>query len=70
MKKNENIFISLQIQKDLTSKKLFFSVQFDKNAPNFSTEHDTIIWCPTFNEIDFIAEAFELIGGTECPDKV
>jgi hypothetical protein len=70
MKKNENIFISLQIQKDLASKKLFFSVQFDKNAPNFSTENDTIIWCPTYDEIDFIAEAFELIRGTECPKKV
>jgi hypothetical protein len=70
MKKSENIFISLQIQKDLESKKLLLSVQFDKNAPNFSTESDTIIWCPTCDEIDFIAEAFELIGGIECPETV
>jgi hypothetical protein len=70
MKKNENIFISLQIQKDLESKKLLLSVQFDKNAPNFSIENDTIFWCPTCDEIDFIAEVFELIGGAEFPDNV
>lgn len=69
MKKNENIFISLQIQKDLESKGLLLSVQFDKNAPNFSTESDSISWCPTCDEIDFIAEAFELIGGVKCQEK-
>jgi hypothetical protein len=55
----------LQIQKDLESKKLLLSVQFDKNAPNFSTENDTIFWYPTCDEIDFIAEVFELIGGVK-----
>jgi hypothetical protein len=69
MKKNENIFISLQIQKDLESKGLLLSVQFDKNAPNFSTERDSISWCPTCDEIDFIAEAFELIGTVKCQEK-
>jgi hypothetical protein len=70
MKKNENIFISVQIQKDLESKKLLLSIQFDKNAPNFSTETDSIIWYPTGDEIDFIAEAFELIGGAKYPEKI
>jgi len=70
MKKNENIFISLQIQKDQESKKLLLSVQFDKNAPNFSTETHTIIWYPTCEEIDFITEAFELFGWAESPEKV
>ena len=70
MKKNENIFISLQIQKDLESKGLSLSVQFDKNAPNFSTENDSISWCPTCDEIDFIAEAFELIGTVKCQEKL
>ena len=67
MKKNENIFISLQIQKDLESKGLLLSVQFDKNAPNFHQENETIIWCPTCDEIDFIAEAFNIIGGNKIP---
>jgi hypothetical protein len=70
MKKNENIFILLQLQKDLESKKLLLSVQFNKDAPNFSIESDSIIWCPTCDEIDFIAEAFELIGGAEYPEKI
>jgi hypothetical protein len=70
MKKNENIFISLQIQKDAESKKLLFSVQFDKSAPNFSTENDTIFWYPTCDEIDFIAEAFKLIGGVKFPENI
>lgn len=63
MKRNENIFISLQIQKDIESKGLCLSVQFDQNAPNISLGNETINWYPTVDEIDFIAEAFELIGG-------
>jgi hypothetical protein len=65
MKKNENIFISLEIQKDLESKSLVLSVQFDRNAPNFSEENESISWFPTCDEIDFITEAFELIGGNK-----
>jgi hypothetical protein len=69
MKKNENIFISLQIQKDVESKALLLSVQFDKNAPNLLLENETINWCPTNDEINFIAEAFELVGGNNVPVK-
>jgi hypothetical protein len=63
MKKNENIFISLQIVKDQQLKGLHLSVQFDKDAPNVSLERENISWVPTNDEIEFIAEAFELIGG-------
>ncbi len=63
MKRNENIFISLEIQKDLESKGLALSIQFDRNAPNFHQENETISWCPTRDELDFIAEAFTVIGG-------
>jgi hypothetical protein len=70
MKKNENIFISLQIQKDLESKGLLLSVQFDKNAPNILLEHESINWCPTPDEIDFIVEAFELIGDNKVQRTV
>jgi hypothetical protein len=68
--KNENIFISLQIKKDLESKGLLLSVQFDKNAPNITLENETINWCPSSDEIDFIIEAFELIGGNKTQKKV
>jgi hypothetical protein len=67
MKKNENISISLQIHRDFESKGFFLSVQFNKNAQNFSIEDDIIIWNPTSDEIDFIADAFRLIG--ENKDK-
>jgi len=70
MKKNENIFISLQIQKDMESKKLLLSVLFDKNAPNFSITNETIVWCPTYDEIDFIAEISELIEEGKYSEKV
>lgn len=69
MKKNENIFISLELQKNLDSKLLTLSVQFDKNAPNFSEENQSINWSPTIDELDFIKEAFELIGGNNIPVK-
>jgi hypothetical protein len=70
MKKNENIFISLQIQKDSNSKGLLLSVQFDKNAPNILLDNEAINWCPTRDEIDFIAEAFELMGSNNIQRKV
>jgi hypothetical protein len=62
MKKNEKISISLQIQRDKESKLLFLSVHFHKDAPNFSLENESITWYPTSDEIDFIADAFHLIG--------
>lgn len=62
MKKNENIFISLELQKNLDLKALMLRVQFDRNAPNFSEENESISWSPTVDELDFIKEAFELIG--------
>jgi hypothetical protein len=69
MKKNENIFISLEIQKDIESKGLFLSVVFDRNAPNFSFENETITWLPTIDELDFIKEAFEIMGGNQVQLK-
>ncbi len=62
MKKNENIAISLQVQRNKESKALFLCVQFDKAAPNFTVDNDCITWYPTNDEIDFIADAFHLIG--------
>jgi hypothetical protein len=67
MKRNENIFISLEIQKDLDLKGLLLSIQFDRNAPNFHQENETINWCPTSDELDFIIEAFNIIGGNKIP---
>jgi len=70
MKINENIFISAEIQKDLKSKKLMIGIKFDKNASNISTESGTIVWYPTCDEIDFIAEVFDLIEGVGYPERV
>ena len=64
MKRNENIFISLELQKDLDTKGLVLSVQFDRNAPNFHQENEVISWCPTGDELDFISEAFQTIGSS------
>src|SRR4030043_2104377 len=65
MKKNENIFISLEIQKNLETKGLSLSVQFDRNAPNFLEHNQVISWCPTGDELDFITEAFALTGSNK-----
>jgi hypothetical protein len=69
MKKNENIFVSLEIQKDVETKSLLLSVIFDRNAPNFFMENEAIRWLPTIDELDFIKEAFELVGGNQVPLK-
>jgi hypothetical protein len=69
MKKNENIAISLQVQRGKESKALFLCVQFDKTAPNFAIDNDSITWYPTCDEIDFIADAFHLIGESKDKEK-
>lgn len=67
MKRNENIYVSLEIQKDLDAKGLMLSIQFDRNAPNFHQENEIITWCPTSDELDFISEAFNILGSTTRP---
>lgn len=62
MKKQENIFVSLQLDKDITSGELVLNIQFDRNAPNFFTNKNTISWCPTNEELDFINEAFGMLS--------
>ncbi len=69
MKKNENISISLQIQRDKESNEMLLSVKFHKDAENFSINDDNIIWYPTSDEIDFIADAFQLIEGSKEKTK-
>ena len=64
MKRNENIYISLEIQKDLDTKGLMLSVQFDRNAPNFHQENEMISWCPTNDELEFLSEAFQTLEGS------
>jgi hypothetical protein len=58
MKKQENIYVALQLEKDVTSGELMITIQFDRNAPNFFTNKNIISWCPTREELDFVNEAF------------
>ncbi|HVQ00803.1 MAG TPA: hypothetical protein VMT57_04750 [Candidatus Thermoplasmatota archaeon] len=62
MLKNKNIFISLQIEKNLENDALVLNIHFDANAPNFSLDHDEIQWNPTLDEIDFVTEIVNLLA--------
>ena len=62
MKRPDNIYVSLQLDKDQASGELVLNIQFDKNAPNFFTEKGTISWYPTTEELDFVSEAFDAIA--------
>lgn len=62
MKKSENIYVSLQLEKDHTSGEMTLSIQFDRNAPNFFTDKNTVSWNPTIEELDFVSEAFAMIA--------
>jgi hypothetical protein len=62
MKKNDKIFVKLQIEKDESSGELMLNIHFDKDTPNFVTDKDVISWCPTIEEINFVNEAFEMIS--------
>lgn len=60
MDKNENVFIKLQIEKDHSSRDLMLILNFDKNAPNFLMDKDTIRWSPTSEELDLVMETYEI----------
>jgi hypothetical protein len=62
MKKPENIFVSLQLRKDQVSGGLLLDIHFNKEAPNFNINQDSVSWCPTIEELDFIGEVFDLIA--------
>jgi hypothetical protein len=62
MKKPENIYVSLQLSKDISSGELVLNIHFDQNAPNFYTDKNTISWCPTIEELDFVSEAFGMLS--------
>ncbi len=61
MKKQENIYVALQLDKDATSGEIVINIQFDRNAPNFFTNKNMISWCPTKEELDFVNEAFGML---------
>jgi len=69
MKKNENISISLQIQRDKETNGMILGVKFNKDAPNFLLDNDNITWFPTGDEIGFITDAFQLIEGSKEKKK-
>jgi len=62
MKRQENIYVSLQLEKDVTSGELMIAIQFDRNAPNFFTIKNMLSWSPTSEELDFINEAYSALN--------
>ena len=62
MEKNKNVFIKFQLEKDNHSGELMLTLNFDKNAPNFSTDNDQLLWTPTFEEINFFLETYNIVN--------
>jgi len=62
MKKNENIFVKLHIEKSRESGSLALNVHFDSETPNFFVDRNNINWYPTPEELEFVNEAFGLIS--------
>ncbi len=62
MKKNENIYIKLGLEKDADTGKLLVNILFDKDAPNFSQDKNTLSWCPTLEEWEYANEAYEIMS--------
>jgi hypothetical protein len=70
MAKNDKINIRIEVYKDKNSGKLSIRTHFDSNAPNVVMDSDGYIWMPTFEEKEFINEAFQLIPmETFTPNK-
>ena len=62
MEPKENLFIKLQLEKEQQTGKLMINIYFDKNAPNFYYNNETISWYPTMDELSFINETFTLLN--------
>jgi hypothetical protein len=62
MRKPENIYVSLQLYKDNTSREMLLNIQFDQDAPNFFINKNSISWCPTIEEQDFVIEAYKMLS--------
>jgi hypothetical protein len=65
MLKNQNIFVSLQIEKNLKTNALVLNIHFDTSAPNFFIENNVMHWNPTSDEIDFVTEVVDLLNHHE-----
>lgn len=62
MEPKENLFIKVQLEKEHQTGKLMINIYFDKNAPNFYYNNETISWYPTMDELSFINETFTLLN--------
>jgi len=62
MDKHDNVFIKLQIEKNQHSGCLMITINFDKDAPNFSIDKNIMSWSPTFEELDFVIETYKMIS--------
>lgn len=61
MTKNDNINIKIEVCKEKNSGRLSMIARFDSNAPNVAMDRQGYFWIPTFEEKEFINEAFELM---------
>ncbi len=62
MKKNEGLYIKINLEKNTDSGEIIPNIQFDNNAPNFTKEKDVISWDPSVEEWAFVNEVFEIIS--------
>jgi len=67
MELKENLFIKVQLEKEQQTGKLRINIYFDKNAPNFYYNNETISWYPTMDELSFINETFTLLNQYKPP---
>jgi len=62
MKKDENIYIKLGLEKDVDTGKIFVNILFDKDAPNYCQDKSTPSWCPTLEEWEYANEAYAIMN--------
>jgi len=62
MKKNEGLYVKINLEKNTDSGEITPNIQFDNNAPNFTKEKDVVSWNPSVEEWAFVNEVFEIIS--------
>lgn len=57
----KQIYVKIQIEKDVDTDQLILKTKFDPDAPNFYQDNYGIGWIPTPEELEFINDAFRMV---------
>ncbi len=61
MASDDNVYIKVEVGRNPNSGELCIMTRFDENAPNFHNDENGFSWSPTWEERQFLNEAFKML---------